>query len=91
MEDLNGQLAIMCDMCSIWFHEEYSGLSKKQLNVIGEIDVCKWFCGRCLDNVDDRLMSVSNNLELSFFKPSCLSLSMSLPSLPSTALLSNMG
>ena len=40
------------------FHEECSGLSKKQLNVIGEIDV--W----CLDNVDDRLMSVSNNLEM---------------------------
>ena len=35
---LNGQLAIMCDMCSIWFHEECSSLSKKQLKVIGGID-----------------------------------------------------
>ena len=62
VEVLDGQLAMMCDMCSIWFHEECSGLSKKQLNVIGEIDACKWFCGWCLDNVDDRLKCVSNNL-----------------------------
>ena len=59
---LDGQLAIMCDMCSIGFHEECSGLSKKQLNVIGKIDACKWFFGWCLDNVDDRLKCVSNNL-----------------------------
>ena len=45
VEVLNGQLAIMSDMCSIWFHEECSRLSKKQLNVIGEIDTCKWFFG----------------------------------------------
>ena len=62
MEVLDGQLAMLCDMCSIWYHEECSGLSKKQLNVIGEIDTCKWFCGWCLDNVDDRLKCVSNNL-----------------------------
>ena len=61
---LDGQLAIMCDMCSIWFHEKCSSLSKNQLNVIGEIDACKWFCGWCLDNVDDRLKCVSNNLEM---------------------------
>ena len=62
VEVLDGQLAILCDMCSIWFHEECSGLSKKQLNVIGEIDACKWFCGWGLDNVDERLKCVSNNL-----------------------------
>ena len=62
VEVLDGQLAIMCDMCYIWFHEECSGLSKKQLNVIGEIDACKLFCGWSLDNVDDRLKCVSNNL-----------------------------
>ena len=55
-------------MCSIWFHEECSGLSKKQLKVIGEIDACKWFCGWCLDNVDDRLKCVSNNLGLNKVK-----------------------
>ena len=54
----------MCDMCFIWFHEECSGLFKKQLNVIGEIGGCKWFRGWCLDNVDDRLKCVSNNLEM---------------------------
>ena len=64
VEVLNGQLSIMCDMFSIWFHEECSALSKKQLNVIGEIDACKWFCGWCLDNVDDRVKCVSNNLEM---------------------------
>ena len=64
VEVLNGQLAIMCDMFSVWFHEECSALSKKQLNVIGEIDACKWFCGWCLDNVDDRVKCVSNNLEM---------------------------
>ena len=52
----------MCDISSIWFHEECSGLSKKQLNVIGEVDACKCFGGWCLDNVDDRLKCVSNNL-----------------------------
>ena len=64
VEVLNGQLAIMCDMCSTWFHEECSGLSKKQLNFIREIDACKRFCGWCLDNVADSLKSVSNNLEM---------------------------
>ena len=64
VEVLNSQLAIMCDMCSLWFHEEGSGLSKKQLIFIGEIDACKWFCGWCLNNVDDRLKCVSNNLEM---------------------------
>ena len=64
VEVINGQLAIKCDMCSIWFHEECSGSSKKRLNVIGEIDACKWFCGWCLDNVEDRLKCVSNNLEM---------------------------
>ena len=65
VEVLCGQLAIMCGMCSIWFHEECSGLSKKQLNVIGgEIDASKWLCGWCLDNADDRLKCVSNNLEM---------------------------
>ena len=58
VEVLDGQLATMCDMCSIGFHEECSSLSKKQLNVIGDIDACKWFCGWCLDNVDDRLKCV---------------------------------
>ena len=50
-------------MCSIWFLEDCSGLSKQQLNAIGEIDACKWFCGWCLDNVDDCLKCVPNNLE----------------------------
>ena len=54
----------MCDMCSIWFQEECSGSSKEQLKVIREIDACKWFCGWCLDNVDDRLKCVSNYLEM---------------------------
>ena len=64
VEVLNGLLAIMCDMCSIWFHEDCSSLSLKQLKVIGEIDACKWFCGWCLDNVDDRLKCVFSNLEM---------------------------
>ena len=49
-------------MCSTWFHEECSALSKKQLNVTRAIHACKWFCGWCLDNVDDCLKCVSNNL-----------------------------
>ena len=64
MEVLNGQLVIMCDMCYIWFHEDSSGMSKKHLNVIGETDTCKWFCGWSLDIVDDRFGCVSNNLEM---------------------------
>ena len=32
--------------------------------VIGKIDVCKWFCGWCLDNVDDRVKCVSINPEM---------------------------
>ena len=62
MEVQDGQLAIICDMCSIWFYEECSGLSKKQINLIGEIDACKWLCGWCPDNVDDCLKCVSNNI-----------------------------
>ena len=64
VEVLDGHLVIMCDMCIIWFRDECSGLSKKQLNVIGKIDACTWFCGWCLDNVDDRLKCVSNTLEM---------------------------
>ena len=38
------------------------GFVQEKLNVIGEIDACKWFCGWSLDNVDDRLECVSNKL-----------------------------
>ena len=63
-EVLEGTSGIMCDMCSGWLHGECSGLTKTAINVIGKVAACKWFCGGCLENVNDRLKCVSNNLEI---------------------------
>ena len=40
------QNAIFCDCCNLWHHLRCSGLTKKEFELIGEINEL-WFCKTC--------------------------------------------
>lgn len=50
----SGEKGLTCDICRRWFHKDCENVSKKDYEILNKSDVnLKWFCGRCVDKIDD--------------------------------------
>ena len=46
----SNDFAIACESCACWFHGQCVSLTKADVDTLGRIRGCHWFCERCDDN-----------------------------------------
>lgn len=48
-KDLNNQVMISCDSCSLWYHNQCQNLTKPEVNLVSKAEDrgVKWFCNTC--------------------------------------------